>query len=158
MCVVPGCRVKVPLRAKSAGGTVLALGGQDQPGFKMREITELSDPEPLLTPALLETGRWIADYYGCRTEAVMRALLPDAVRTEEHGAKTRRIAVLGEAPGAEDLEKLARRATRQFAIIELLRAAPQQRLPVADLGESATAALRALTGREIGRASCRERV
>ena len=70
MRVVPGCRVTVPLRAKSTGGTVLAIEEQSQMGFKMREILELSDPEPLLTPALLETGRWIADYYGCRTEAV----------------------------------------------------------------------------------------
>ena len=117
----------------------------------MREIAELSDPEPLLTPALLETGRWIADYYGCRTEAVMRALLPDAVRTEEHGAKTRRVAVLGEAPDGEELARLSRRATRQFAIIELLRAAPQQRMPVADLGEGAAAPLRTLAERGLVR-------
>jgi primosomal protein N' (replication factor Y) len=149
MPVVPGCRVKVPLRAKSTGGTVLSLEDEAQPGFKMREIVELSDPEPLLTPALLETGRWIADYYGSRTEAVIRALLPEAVRTEEHGAKTRRIAVLGELPDDEELEKISRRATRQYAIIELLRAAPDNRLPVADLGSNAAAPVRTLASRGI---------
>jgi len=149
MPVVPGCRVKVPLRAKSTGGTVLSLEDESQPCFKMREIVELSDPEPLLTPALLETGRWIADYYGSRTEAVIRALLPEAVRTEDHSAKTRRIAVLGELPDEEGLAKISRRATRQYAIIELLRAAPENRLPVSEFGANAAAPVRTLASRGI---------
>ena len=89
-----GCRVRVPLRRKSAGGTVLSVGpGDGQADFALRELESLVDPEPLITPVLLKTGRWIADYYGSSIESVIRSLLPEAVRTEENSAKTRRVAV-----------------------------------------------------------------
>ena len=96
--VRPGCRVRVPLRKKSATGTVLAVVEAEQMDFALRELESLIDPEPLITPVLLRTGEWIADYYGCGFETVIRSLLPEAVRSEENSAKTRRIAVLEAAP------------------------------------------------------------
>src|SRR5688572_8842887 len=81
--VQPGCRVRVPLRKKSATGTVLAFGEPAQEDFALRELESLIDPEPLITPTLLKVGRWIADYYGCSLESVVRSLLPEAVRTED---------------------------------------------------------------------------
>jgi primosomal protein N' (replication factor Y) len=142
--VRPGCRVRVPLRRKSATGTVLAIVEGGQVDFALRELESLIDPEPLITPVLLKTGRWIADYYGCGIETVIRSLLPEAVRSEENSAKTRRIAVLDSAPAEEVLEKLARRAPRQHAILMLLAHAPEMRLPVADLGEGSAASLKAM--------------
>ena len=142
--VRPGCRVRVPLRRKSATGTVLSIVEGGQVDFALRELESLIDPEPLITPVLLKTGRWIADYYGCGIETVIRSLLPEAVRSEENSAKTRRIAVLDAAPADEVLEKLARRAPRQHAVLMLLAHAPDKRLPVADLGEGSAAALKAL--------------
>ncbi len=147
MAVAPGCRVTVPLRAKTSAGTVLALSDEPPPGFALREIAALNDPEPLVTPALLEIGRWIADYYGCRMETVMRALLPEAVRTEDHGAKTRRLATLAADPPADELARLATRAPRQHALVVLLAAAPDRRIAVTDLGAGAAAPLRALVAR-----------
>ncbi|MFD0893530.1 primosomal protein N' [Luteolibacter ambystomatis] len=142
--VQPGCRVRVPLRKKSATGTVLSLAESPQEDFALRELESLVDPEPLITPVLLKTGRWIADYYGSSLESVVRSLLPEAVRTEENSAKTRRIAVL-DAPPAEDvLAKLEKRAARQHALLSLLMHAPDRRLAVADLGEGSNAALKAL--------------
>ena len=149
MAVAPGCRVRVPLRARTATGTVLDIVGDAQGAFdfKLREIASLSDPEPLVTPVLLRIGRWIADYYGSRMETVMRALLPEAVRTEEHSAKVRRIAVLSGDPPDDELAALVRRAARQHAIVSLLMAAPDRRMPVADLGKGAAASLRGLVKR-----------
>ena len=74
--VVPGCRVRVPLRRKSATGTVLSIVAPEQMDFALRELEALIDPEPLITPVLLRAGRWIADYYGCGIETVIRSLLP----------------------------------------------------------------------------------
>jgi primosomal protein N' (replication factor Y) len=142
--VQPGCRVRVPLRKKSAAGTVLSLVESPQDDFALREIEALVDPEPLITPVLLKTGKWIADYYGSSLESVVRSLLPEAVRTEENSAKTRRIAVLEKTPDAEQLAKLAKRAPRQHAVIDLLTHAPEQRMPAADLGEGSAATLKAL--------------
>ena len=118
--VSPGCRVRVPLRRQLALGTVLSVGEPAQGDFAIREVESLVDPEPLVTPCLLRTGAWIADYYGCSIEAVVRSLLPEAVRTEENSAKTRRVAVLAELPDETVLARLAKRAPRQHAVIALL--------------------------------------
>ena len=142
--VRPGCRVRIPLRRKSATGTVLALVEDAQMDFALRELESLIDPEPLITPVLLRCGRWIADYYGCGIETVIRSLLPEAVRSEENSAKTRRVAVLDAAPDPAVLEKLAKRAPRQHAILALLAHAPEMRLPVADLGDGSAAALKSM--------------
>ncbi len=145
MEVLPGCRVRVPLRRKSANGTVLSvLERAEQADFALRELEAMVDPEPLITPVLLKTGGWIAGYYGSSIESVVRSLLPEAVRTEENSAKTRRIAVLASAPEDEVMGKLAKRAPRQHAILSLLAHAEGGRLPAADLGEGNAAALKAL--------------
>jgi primosomal protein N' (replication factor Y) len=142
--VRPGCRVRVPLRRTSATGTVLAVGDEAQANFALRTIESLIDPEPLITPVLLQTGRWMADYYGCGIETVVRSLLPEAVRTEEHSAKSRRVAVLVAAPESDALAKLQKRAPRQHAIVTLLMNTPGGRLAVTNLGDSSSAALKAL--------------
>ncbi len=142
--VRPGCRVRVPLRRKSATGTVLSIAEAEPMDFALRELESLIDPEPLITPVLLRTGEWIAEYYGCGIETVIRSLLPEAVRSEENSAKTRRIAVLDAAPDPAVLEKLARRAPRQHAILALLACAPQRRMSVAELGDGSAAALKGM--------------
>jgi primosomal protein N' (replication factor Y) (superfamily II helicase) len=140
-----GCRVRVPLRRKSATGTVLAMtSAPEQADFALREIESLIDPEPLITPVLLRAGEWIADYYACGIETVIRSLLPESVRQEDNSAKTRRSAVLDAAPAAEVMEKLARRAPRQHAILALLSHASDMRLPVSDLGDGSAAALKSM--------------
>ncbi len=142
--VRPGCRVRVPLRRKSAVGTVLSLVEAEQADFALRELESLVEPEPLITPVLLQTGRWIADYYGCGIETVIRSLLPEAVRTEENSAKSRRIAVMDAVPEAEVMERLAKRAPRQHAVLSLLMHAPERRMAVADLGEGVAATLKSM--------------
>lgn len=144
LAVLPGCRVRVPLRRRSATGTVLSVAEAEQTDFAVRELESLIDPLPLITPVLLKTGEWISNYYGSSIESVVRSLLPESVRSEENSAKTRRIAVLASLPDEESLEKLAKRAPRQHTILSLLAAAPGNRLPAADLGEGSAAALKAM--------------
>jgi primosomal protein N' (replication factor Y) (superfamily II helicase) len=142
--VLPGCRVRIPLRRKSATGTVLATGPPSQQDFALREIESLIDPDPLITPVLLRTASWIADYYGSSMESVIRSVLPESVRSEENSAKTRRVAVLADTPPEEVLAKLLKRAPRQHAILALLLDAPDHRLAVAGLGEGNAGPLKAL--------------
>jgi len=142
--VLSGCRVRVPLRRKSATGTVLSIAEPEQADFALRELEALIDPEPLITPVLLKTAQWIADYYGSSLESVIRSVLPESVRAEENSAKTRRVAVLDAAPDPSVLAKLEKRAPRQFAILSLLAVAENFRMAVADLGESTAQALKAM--------------
>ncbi len=142
--VLAGCRVRIPLRRKSATGTVLSIVEPEQADFALRELESLIDPEPLITPVLLRTADWIAHYYASSIESVIRSVLPEGVRSEENSAKTRRVAVLDAAPDPAALAKLEKRAPRQFAILSLLAHAPEMRLPVADLGEGNAAALKSM--------------
>lgn len=148
MPVVEGCRVRVPIRQKTSSGTVLAI--QEPPTqseFAMREIHSLIDPEPLITPTLLKVARWIANYYGSSIESVIRSILPEAVRTEDNSAKTRRIATLIADPDPVELAKLEKRAAKQYAVVALLQCAPDRTLPVADLGENSAPTLKSLAAK-----------
>ncbi len=143
--VQPGCRVRVPLRRKSATGTVLGVvEAPEQQDFALRELDSLVDPEPLITPVLLRVAEWIANYYGSSIESVIRSVLPESVRTEEHSAKTRRVAVLLREPDEVEWERLSKRAPRQHAVLMLLKHAPDKRLAVAELGDAAAGSLKAL--------------
>ncbi|MBL8978790.1 MAG: primosomal protein N' [Gemmatimonadetes bacterium] len=76
--VVPGARVVVPVRQRELIGIVTALT-DTPPTQRARDILAAPDPEPALTPALLETARWIAGYYGAPVGLTLRAMLPGAL-------------------------------------------------------------------------------
>ena len=147
--VVAGCRVRVPLRNRDATGTVLSVSESSDSRFQLRPLHSLSDPEPLITPRLLEIARWIATYYGCSLESVIRVLLPEAVRTEQNSSKKRKTAVLRGEPDPDTLASLERRAPKQHTILSLLLHAPDRRLPLKDLGDGASSAVKALVSKEL---------
>ncbi|YCM45923.1 primosomal protein N' [Verrucomicrobiaceae bacterium 227] len=142
--VLPGCRVRIPLRNRPATGTVLRVHDAPEGDFALRYLTSLVDPEPLVTPALLKLAEWITSYYGTPLEQVIRSIIPGAIRGEKGSAKIRKAAVLTKTPTDEELEKLAKRAKRQHQILTLLGIATGP-IPVTELGgPSASAALKSL--------------
>ncbi|MBI4461333.1 MAG: hypothetical protein HY653_00360, partial [Acidobacteria bacterium] len=62
-----GARVRVPFRQRQLVGVVTALDAETQiehaPADGLRDVIEVIDREPLLTPALLKLAQWITDYY-----------------------------------------------------------------------------------------------
>ncbi len=143
--VVEGCRVRVPIRQKTASGTVLSVQPPpEQSDFITRPLHGLIDPEPLITPVLLRVARWISNYYGSSIESVIRSILPEAVRTEDNSAKTRRIATANENIPSEDIEKLEKRAPKQHVILTLLLAAENRTLATTDLGDNSAPSLKSL--------------
>ena len=146
--VVEGCRVRVPIRQKTTSGTVLSvIPPPEQSEFAVRELKSLIDPEPLITPVLLKIARWISNYYGSSIESVIRSILPEAVRTEDNSAKTRRIATAVEYISPEDLEKLEKRAAKQYTILTLLHAAEKRTLPTTELGDNSAPSLKSLASK-----------
>ena len=73
--VAPGARVVVPVRRREMIGLVVAVG-DEAPAVKTRHILAAPDDEPAVPPALLETGRWIAGYYGAPIGLTLRCMLP----------------------------------------------------------------------------------
>ena len=155
--VVEGCRVRVPIRQKSTSGTVLSVNPPpEQSEFAMREIQSLIDPEPLITPVLLKVARWISNYYGSSIESVIRSILPEAVRTEDNSAKTRRIATANENPDPEVIAKLEKRAPKQHIILTLLLAAENRTLPTTELGTGSAPSLKSLESKGLLKISTEE--
>ncbi|MDA7881471.1 primosomal protein N' [Akkermansiaceae bacterium] len=136
--VLPGCRVRIPLRNRPATGTVLRVREVPEGDFALRYLTDLIDPEPLITPELLKLAEWIGSYYGTPLEQVIRSIIPSSIRDEKGSSKTRRAALLCNPPSEEELATLAKRAKRQHAILTLL-AATSKPIPITELGGTSTA-------------------
>jgi primosomal protein N' (replication factor Y) (superfamily II helicase) len=80
--VVVGSRVRVPFRDKSLLATVVATLGES-PAEGIKPITALLGEKPVLSASLIELARWMANYYCCPIETVMRSLLPQVIRKAE---------------------------------------------------------------------------
>ncbi|MDB4482869.1 primosomal protein N' [Akkermansiaceae bacterium] len=135
--ILPGCRVRIPLRNRDATGTVLRVQEAPQSEFDLRYLTGLVDPEPLITPALLKLAEWITSYYGTPLEQVIRSIIPASIRGDKTSAKIRKAAILAKKPTEIELAKLANRAKRQHQIITLLSIADKP-IPITELGGAST--------------------
>jgi primosomal protein N' (replication factor Y) len=74
-----GRRVVVPFRNRSLVGVVLGVVDVPARIEKIRDISDILDDSPALTPALIELGRWVSRYYIAPIGEVFRALLPPVI-------------------------------------------------------------------------------
>ena len=79
-----GSRVMVQLGAKTTAGYIAELLSRLRTGTSLieseiKDIQELLDVDPPLTPEVLEITRWVADYYAAPWGEVMRAALPAGI-------------------------------------------------------------------------------
>ncbi len=129
--VAVGSRVRVPFRDKSLLATVVATI-DESPAAGIKSIEALLGEKPVVSPALIELGRWMANYYCCPIETVMRSVLPQVIRRAEVGWKKQLFVSLIHPATAEEMEKLRRRAPRQAELLETI-AQLTTPLPAADL-------------------------
>ena len=79
-----GARVLVPFGKRSLTGYAISpMGAGDiKSGLAddaIRDISEILDEQPLLTPEILELSRWTADYYAASLGEVLKASLPAGI-------------------------------------------------------------------------------
>lgn len=79
-----GSRVMVQLGRKPTTGYIVALLPHLRIGTSLieseiKDVQELLDVDPPLTPEVLEITRWVADYYAAPWGEVMRAALPAGI-------------------------------------------------------------------------------
>jgi primosomal protein N' (replication factor Y) len=79
-----GSRVMVQLGAKATAGYIVELVSRLRTGTSLieseiKDIQELLDVDPPLTPEVLEITRWVADYYAAPWGEVLRAALPAGI-------------------------------------------------------------------------------
>jgi primosomal protein N' (replication factor Y) (superfamily II helicase) len=115
-----GSRVVVPFGSRAMAGVALKFATKPQSGKKTKEIVEVVDAIPALTPELLALGEWISRYYAAPIGETLRSMLPPLAELREHReytltehgqefyaeVKERGAAEAGEARDLEALELL----------------------------------------------------
>jgi primosomal protein N' (replication factor Y) (superfamily II helicase) len=71
-----GYRVLVPFRNKIRAGFVVGTGAYDPGSQEIKDVVDIPEEGPYLTPALWLFIRWIADYYMLPTGLVLKTALP----------------------------------------------------------------------------------
>lgn len=137
-----GSRVEVPLRNRTATGTVIALSTPGGDGWKgnLKPIISLVGQEPVISAHLMELAEWAARYYAVPVEQMVRCIVPESVRREKHEEKTRKVVVLQNWPDDAEMNKINARAPRQAAILRYLHADDSKRATLNDLGGNAALA------------------
>jgi primosomal protein N' (replication factor Y) len=75
--IAAGMRILVPFGRKLVTGYVVRILDSSQVhGIKLRPVQDLLEPEPAITPALVDTALWVARYYFAPPGEVFRALFP----------------------------------------------------------------------------------
>src|SRR6266446_2736267 len=126
--VVPGARVVVPLRRRSVVGIVTeVVGHRSSVGIDIKPIAAAPDDEPAISPALLELGRWMSDYYGAPLGLALRAILPGPLwsveRPEGPGEAAERVLVLtGQVESLLERERVFKRAPKRRIAYEAVEA------------------------------------
>jgi len=139
-----GAIVKVPLRNTSARGVITQICEPEQnQTFKLKPLDALVREEKALTPDLLNLCLWMRDYYGCGAQSVFESVIPAVVRGDKGELSLKELSYAGDLP-AEELERLKKRAPKQYAIIERFLKDPSPVLKSALDAEFSAAASNAL--------------
>jgi primosomal protein N' (replication factor Y) len=86
-CCRIGQRVLVPLGKRQVLGYIVGLASSSTVA-DLKELAEILDETPLLTPALLQLTRWIAEYYLCSWGQVLKAAVPEGFRVQTEAVYT----------------------------------------------------------------------
>ncbi len=132
-----GARVRVPFSGRDRVGVVLGCDDRsDVADNQLKPISEILDPQPLLTAELIATLEWASRYYQHAIGEVFDAALPALLRSGRELPQAGIPAVTLTALGHEGLAAAnSPRVTRIACLLELLGAAPlasadlDQRLP-----------------------------
>jgi len=143
----PGMRVQVPFGKRKTVGVLIQTATHSRiAAQRLRPALSLLDPEPLLSPDLIELSAWASRYYHHPLGEVMAALLPTALRSGQAAQlptlRIWRITSAGKSVSADDVK----RAPRQAVLLDRLQRTPDG-LTGSELSEHETtwhSAMRAL--------------
>ena len=144
--VVVGSRIRVPLRNRSSTGTVVAFVSDDDSPVKstnLKPIHNLISNKPILTSELINLGRWISNYYMASMESVMRCLIPESVRGENHDFKKQLFVKLQKKVSDEEVKLLSKKAPKQANILSELKEVGMP-LSISQLGDGARSCVESL--------------
>jgi primosomal protein N' (replication factor Y) len=110
-----GSRVQVPFGPRKILGVVTAVA-EESGQANLKPIIKVIGTQTLVTPKVLKLARWIGEYYCCAPEIALKAVLPEAVRSEDAGWRERLMVRL--LPASGEFPKLPKRQQDIWDIIE----------------------------------------
>lgn len=119
-----GARLMLPFGRRTMTGYAVELHSEipqdvDIDEAKIRDVLELTDDEPLITPEILKLTQWAADYYASFWGEMLKASLPAGINADKVRPKRQKaVRLLSEA--VNDTEKPL--TENQLAIVDMLRA------------------------------------
>ena len=105
-----GARLMLPFGRRDLTGYAVGLHADLPPDVeidesKIKDVIELTDEEPLVTPEILELTKWTADYYASFWGEMLKASLPAGINTERVKPKRRKSVRLIGSNGSVEGEK-----------------------------------------------------
>jgi primosomal protein N' (replication factor Y) len=114
-----GSLVRIPLGVRRIMGVVSSLNPKHcPPRDKLRFVSALVQPEPVLSEELVGLAKWVSTYYASSLENTMGAMIPASVR-DGMNAKTRKMIEVAFFPRSE-VEELLKRSPKQLQAYDLL--------------------------------------
>ena len=78
-----GVRVVVPFGYRTIQGYVMEIAEEPDPELdlsKLKEIQEIQDIKPELTPELVDLSAWYGKYHVTKRISILEAMLPSAIK------------------------------------------------------------------------------
>lgn len=147
----PGARVLVPFGRQLLTGYIVDLhatleeAGQAEESFEIKQVEELFDTEPLVTPELLDLTKWIADYYYAPWGETIKSALPAGINTDAEALFT-----ITEA-GREALKTKGQHFSYKMQALEFI--AQNEQTPMSELVRQFEKARAAAIARELQKAN-----
>src|SRR5262245_35456470 len=117
--IAAGKRVSAPFGRGDRATVGYCVGVTSQtPSRNVKEILQVIDEEPLLTPSLMKLTRWMADYYLCGWGQVLNGVVPAGAR---EGAGTRALTFVEAVAEGEVPAEVTELTPKQRAALEQLR-------------------------------------
>ena len=116
-----GALVRIPILRRHHIGVICELNAVPDVGLdKLKLVSEVVYPMPVLTPDLIRLAEWMGRYYGSSREAIIEAMVPKAVRLG-HGVHLESYLSLADQTNDETIEALRRRSPKQYELCRFLK-------------------------------------
>lgn len=110
-----GMRVKVPFSGRKVEGYIVGFVSSPEVD-EVKDIEDLIDDVPLLTPDLVKLAEWISNEYICLKVHVLQSMLPTGIKVES----MKRVKLLGSFEAIEESIKSGQGRTQRHAVLEYL--------------------------------------
>ena len=135
-----GARVKIPFGTRTIIGVVIRLSPSTTISKNLKSILSLVDSEPIFNSELLNTLKWISDYYIAPIGEVLKSALPQGLKEQQPKPKLEQGISISEEQKQFWLEQLHQlghpaRTAKQRNVLETLINSPNNFLSTNELLE-----------------------